>query len=468
MTLRYDLSLAHLSRRHSDATLLAGGMEATFRPDLLLDLAPFDLVVLGEGENPLLAIAERIACGGGLEGIPGTAHRRGDGRTARLPQNALDRDALAKAVFRTPYRDMPYRRYWDRLEQAYRVGSLPFKADREAALSEIRSVRFATLNYCPMGCSFCSSTNFLHQAQGSTARVARLTADECLDMAETIIGAFPDVRTILFQDDIFVFTKDERIEPLCRGIVAAKARGDLPEDLQFISTNRIDSMTWDRLRMMSRAGFRVLGFGIESFSPAVLKEFQKSRIVPFIEPVLGQALSLGITPFLDLILASPRSTLADVIGTLASAHRWISAGCEVGIYPYVIPFSGAAMAQDPEHDPFTVFERCSIPGTDVSWTRAAKILPHDALVRDAVLEMELTFEELVGHVREYVDHLPSRLRSLLWILSGSLVIDDERGDLPSPDAVLQSLLRQCPPMSRSHARRLEASLLGVNLARATG
>ena len=76
-------------------------------------------------------------------------------------------------------------------------------------------MRLITLNYCPMGCTFCSSTNFLHEAQGSVAAIARLEADECLAMIERIVAAHPRVRTIIFQDDIFVFTKDERVLPLC-------------------------------------------------------------------------------------------------------------------------------------------------------------------------------------------------------------------------------------------------------------
>jgi hypothetical protein len=56
---------------------------------------------------------------------------------------------------------------------------------------------------------------------------------------------------------------------------------------------------------MHHAGFRVLGFGIESFSVDILREFNKAQIRPFIVPVLQQALRLGITPFLDMILTSP-------------------------------------------------------------------------------------------------------------------------------------------------------------------
>src|SRR3954465_13442294 len=147
---------------------------------------------------------------------------------------------------------MAYTASWERLESAYRVGALPTKAAREARLAEIRSVRLITLNYCPMGCTFCSATNFLHESQGGVAPIARLEADEVLQMIDRILAAHPQVRTIIFQDDIFVFTKDRRVLALCDGIVAAKAEGRIPASLQFISTNRIDAMSVERLQAMRR------------------------------------------------------------------------------------------------------------------------------------------------------------------------------------------------------------------------
>ena len=251
MTLRYDLELAHIVRRMLPRSIIvAGGMEATFRPELMFELGPFDLVVLGEGEHPLLELAARVRAGRPLGGIGGTAERNKDGRIITMPQHALTREELRDAIYSTPYDKMPYSAYWERLESAYRVGALPSKAAREAHLAEIRSVRLITLNYCPMGCTFCSATNFLHEAQGSVASIARLGADECLHMIERIVAAHPRARTIIFQDDIFSFTRDHRILPLCEGIVAAKQSGRIPSQLQFISTNRIDAMTPERLSAM--------------------------------------------------------------------------------------------------------------------------------------------------------------------------------------------------------------------------
>ena len=417
MTLCFDLELAHLARRIApDACIVAGGMEATFKPELMFELGPFDRVVLGEGEAPMLELARRLRAGTPLGGIAGTAERRADGTVLRLPQPALTHDQLRDAISCTPYERMPYQAYWDHLEEAYRVGALPTKAAREARLAEIRSVRLITLNYCPMGCTFCSSTNFLHEAQGSVAPIARLDAEECMRMLERIVSAHPDVRTIIFQDDIFVFTKDRRILPLCEAIVAAKERGTLPAHLQFISTNRIDAMTEERLTAMRKAGFRVLGFGVENFSPGVLAEFNKAQIHRHIAPMLSAALDRQITPFLDLILTSPRCSMEDLAETLREAFRWLQRGCEVGMYPYVIPFSGAAFAKDPQLSAHTTYAHRRVAGTAIAWDQPAKILPIDPAVRDAILRIERDFEEMLNTLQAHVAHLPSRVRSLIWIL----------------------------------------------------
>jgi anaerobic magnesium-protoporphyrin IX monomethyl ester cyclase len=457
MTLRYDLELAHIVRRVAPETfLVAGGMEATFRPALMFQLGPFNLVILGEGERPLLALVERFRTGQPLRGIAGTAEKNQDGGIVSMPQLALSRHELRDAIYSTPYEKMPYSTYWERLESAYRVGGLPSKAAREAHLAEIRSVRLITLNYCPMGCTFCSSTNFLHEAQGGIASIARLEADECLTMIERIVAAHPRVRTVIFQDDIFSFTQDRRILPLCEGIVAAKQSGRLPAALQFISTNRIDAMSIERLAAMRRAGFRVLGFGIESFSKTVLAEFNKSQIHRHIQPMLSAALAAGVTPFLDLILSSPKASLADVAETLREAYQWLRRGCEIGMYPYIIPFSGSAFSQDPTLLPHTHYARRMIAGTDISWQQPIKILPKDPLVADVILAMEKAFEALLEPLERQAAHLPSRVRSLLWILSSLPIMAAHGHYIANEREVRAELLARIPVMAASPATRTAA------------
>jgi radical SAM superfamily enzyme YgiQ (UPF0313 family) len=422
----------------------------------MFELGPFDLVILGEGERALLELAARLRSGRTLDGMMGSVQRGADGTLISVPQRAMNREELRDAIFSTPYDKMPYTAYWERLEAAYRVGSLPSKAAREAHLAEIRSVRLITLNYCPMNCTFCSATNFLHEAQGSVAGVCRLDTAECLTMIDRIVAAHPRARTIIFQDDIFTFTSDRRILPLCDAIVAAKRNGRIPAQLQFISTNRIDAMTEERLVAMRRAGFRVLGFGIESFSQRVLAEFNKAQIYRHIEPMLSAALAAGVTPFLDIILSSPNATLDDVAETLRGAYSWLRQGCEIGMYPYVIPFSGAAFARDPRLLPHTRYLRRQIGGTNISWDQPAKILPIDPLVRDVILRMEESFETVLASLENRVAHLPSRVRSLLWIMS-ALPILAEFGHFIADDEEIRAELRARLPVAQQEAARVAAA-----------
>lgn len=456
MTLPYDLALAHLVRRVCPgAWIVAGGMEATFKPDTVLSLGPFNCVVLGEGEEPLVEMVQRLRTGHSLDAVPGTAFFNAEGNVSKLPQAALNRDKLRDAIFATPYEEMPYERYWARLERAYGVGHLPVKAEREARLAEIRSVRLITLNYCPMGCTFCSSTNFLHAAQGGqTAKIARLDEHECLAMLKRIVAAHPQVQTVIFQDDIFVFTQDKRILPLCEGIIAAKAAGELPDTLQFISTNRIDAMNRERLTAMRRAGFRVLGFGIESFAPSALKEFNKAQIVPHITPMLQTALEVGITPFLDLILTSPRSEVADLALNIRSALGWIEAGCEVGMYPYVIPFSGAPLASDQSLLPHTIVERRQVAGTKIAWDQPAKILPVAPELRRTILSIERHVDHWLDRLGEAGGHLPSRVRSLVWIACAIPILDAAGHVMPDIEVAEKALQRHLPVPQHDAVRGL--------------
>jgi radical SAM superfamily enzyme YgiQ (UPF0313 family) len=458
MTLQFDLELAYIARRAAPSALIvAGGMEATFRPELMFTLGPFDLIVLGEGERPLLELVARLRAGKSLAGMSGTVQRGADGKVVSVPQRALDREELRDAIYSIPYADMPYEAYWERLEAAYRVGSLPSKAAREAHLAEIRSVRLITLNYCPMNCTFCSSTNFLHEAQQSVAGVARLDAHECMTLIQRIVAAHPRVRTIIFQDDIFVFTRDKRVLELCDAIVAAKARGTIPSQLQFISTNRIDAMTEERLAAMRRAGFRVLGFGIESFSPRVLAEFNKAQIHRHIEPMLSAAIAAGITPFLDIILTSPRAQLADLVETLRSCYRWMREGCEIGMYPYIIPFSGAAFARDPSLIPHTHYVRREVAGTGVSWEQPAKILPIDPGLRDLILRIERDFERMLASLQSQAAHLPSRVRSLIWILC-SIPILAKSGHFIADEDEVRAELRLRVPLAHREAASVSVAV----------
>jgi hypothetical protein len=122
------------------------------------------------------------------------------------------------------------------------------------------------------------------------------------------------------------------------------------------------------------------------------------------------------------------------------------------MYPYVIPFSGAALARDPELAPHTSYAHRRIAGTNIEWEQAAKILPLNPKVRDVILRIEANFEDRLATLQSEVAHLPSRVRSLIWILSSLPVMASEGIRIADEREVRAELDARLPQVRRATAR----------------
>ncbi len=78
-----------LRKEQPNLLIIAGGPEATADPTSLLAEAPFDLLVIGEGEITVAELVKRTEEGIPLEGLPGTAQLL-DGRVRILPRPQIE------------------------------------------------------------------------------------------------------------------------------------------------------------------------------------------------------------------------------------------------------------------------------------------------------------------------------------------------------------------------------------------
>src|SRR5258706_1574426 len=140
-----------------------------------------------------------------------------------------------------------------------------------------------------------------------------------------------------------------------------------------------------------------------------------------------------------MILTSPGCHIEDLAPNVSEAYRWILAGCEVGMYPYVIPFSGSAMATDASLVPQTIYAARHVPYAQISWEQPCKILPADPIVRAAILEIEADFDAWMAAVGDSAMHLPSRVRSLVWVLCAVPILRRAGCDVPNVDEVAKTL-----------------------------
>ena len=136
------------------------------------------------------------------------------------------------------------------------------------------------------------------------------------------------------------------------------------------------------------------------------------------------------------------------------------------MYPYVIPFSGAAMARDAALRPHTVHARHRVAGTAIAWDQPSKILPMDRVVREAILAIEADFVERLAFLEMRVAHLPSRVRSLLWVVCAIPVLQRHGCAAPDGNEAAGELLRRLPGLdSRERASvRRDFGALGARRA----
>jgi len=233
------------------AAILVGGPNATFSPEETLDLVEADVCLRGAGENAIVPLAEALGSAGPAENladvlghIPNLVIRTPDG-PHHTPQGNLS--SFPGGRFRT-LDDIPS----------------PFQ-DGVVATSDIG---YLSARGCNQHCTYCSF------AAISGRRVAFHGVERVLSDLEALEALArrvpPQSGVVQICDDAFTLVPD-RARRICEGILEKGIR------LPLWCETRGDRVSPDLLRLMRRAGFVSIGFGLESAVPRVLRTIGKVR-----------------------------------------------------------------------------------------------------------------------------------------------------------------------------------------------
>lgn len=244
-------ALVQVVRETLPGTVIAvGGPNATFTPEETLSLLGADVCLRGAGEGTIVPIVERVLGSGSA--------------SMRFPDLLRDVPNLVMRAANTTYHTP--------LEN---LSSFPAKSF--ATLDDIPSpfqdgvvstpdIGYLTARGCNQHCTYCSF------AALSGHRVAFHSVERVLDdlaALEALLhrtpGRHPDIQIF---DDTFTLAT-ERARRICEGIIERGIR------LRLACVTRGDRVTRDLLRLMRRAGFIGIAFGLESAVPGVLRTIGK-------------------------------------------------------------------------------------------------------------------------------------------------------------------------------------------------
>jgi anaerobic magnesium-protoporphyrin IX monomethyl ester cyclase len=275
-------------RRPGLKAVLVGPHVSALPEETLREYPWVDGVLRGEYERTVLELAGALAGDGDPAAVPGVTWRR-DGELPAGPDRVPDDPDAWPFVAETYARFLDVRNY--------------FYAHSLYPIVTILSARG-----CPNRCVYCV---YPQTFSGHAYRPRAVAA--VVDELRYIRRTWPEVREVMFEDDTFSIDHD-RTRELCGAIEAAAL------NLKWSANARCD-LDLETLRLMKRAGCRLMCVGVESGSDEMLAGMNKDIDRARIERFFADAARAGIMIHGCFMVGNPGETRQTMEATLAFAKK---------------------------------------------------------------------------------------------------------------------------------------------------
>ncbi len=270
--IRETVQIAREAKRlYPDLPVILGGWHPSLLPDQTLAAEYVDIVVKGQGEEALLQVVQHIEAGESLAGIEGVGYKE-DGRLIFNSPRELK-----------PIKAMP--------PKAYQLADF----DAYERVCGRRWAMYISSLACPYSCAYCTNEG-VYGRQWNALEAAQVV-EETTDLVHRY-----RLQLLWMVDDNFLVDRDRAVE-IAEGLVRRGVSFDW--SIQS-STNLVNRLELDQLKLLRRAGLSQICHGAESASPKVLKlmnkDFQKPETIYHAAEKCTLA---GIRPSFNVIFGFP-------------------------------------------------------------------------------------------------------------------------------------------------------------------
>lgn len=265
-----------------------GGPQVSSLPEEAMRYTGADIGVIGEGENTLKELVERIENGErAFDGVLGTIIRRGGEFFINPPRPLIEN----LEEMRPAWDLMPPFETWRPTPASYR--KLPL-----AVVVASRG--------CPYQCTFCDRAVFGNKY--------RFRSGEALHQEVKELVERYNVKEVRFFDDAFAENK-KRVIDFCEFV---KSRG--PKIL-WTCLLTVRSAHEKLLKTMREAGCWQVLFGLENASNEILRRLKKPQTVEQIKEAVALAKRAGLRVRADFLVGTPGDTAKNMFKTVEFAKR---------------------------------------------------------------------------------------------------------------------------------------------------
>jgi len=287
--------------------LIWGGVGPTLEPERCLEWA--DMICVGEADESIVEMAERLDVGASLVGVPNIWVKKANGEIAKGPARPLidvDRTALPDYE--------PSRSVWingDRREWNVYPHSLA------------RQYHMMTQRGCPYSCSFCIES--WHQDQhGKSASLRRMSVDRALEELRVAKERYRPLG-VMFYDDVFT------VNPRWLREFAPRYKREI--GLPFWCYTYPRSTRREDIELLRDAGCVSMTMGVQSGSDTVLREYNRPVDGDISIRAAQIIVDAGIKGLFDLMTMSEYETEETCRETFEFLLRFPKEMKTVGFYP---------------------------------------------------------------------------------------------------------------------------------------
>lgn len=320
MTSYFDRAIQiteQIRKRLDTKPIIWGGIHASCKPEEALNYA--DLVCVGEGEESLYEVVEKMRLGEDYTAVTGIWSKK-NGQTVTSPVRPLiaDLDSLPHFDFSCE-RHYVYDIHSDSiipLTPEVLSRTLPLLPYFGAHLK--RAFRTMTDRGCPHRCSYCNVSNLKRMYNESKVPYFRARSiPNVIEELENIKKTYPFIEVIQFFDDTFFARPPKQIAEFA---ALYKARVGLPFYCQASPT----TLTEEKLTALLDAGLVYVELGIQTGSLKVKKLYHRQesneKIIE-VTSLLHKYRDRLMTPDYHIILDNPWETEDDTMDTVRLLYQ---------------------------------------------------------------------------------------------------------------------------------------------------